>query len=130
MALKKYIGKKETNSYIDAIDKFLEQDFLPNVKSADYAYEGYRYEKIRTDTMDKIFKTHEQIIRSVMNKFKKNEDDVIQLDEINEIMSKGNFGILPGEITKCFALSKQLVIDEVNAGKSNPLPNLICYNSY
>jgi len=120
MALKKYISKKDSKSltFNDAIDRFLEQDFLPNVKSADYSYEGYRYEKIHIDPMNAVLKANEEILQGVFQKYKKNESDVIYLDDVKEIMEKGGFEVVNAELLKCFALSKMMIVDELNPGSS------------
>lgn len=116
MAIKKYISKKDTNTYNAAIDKFLENDFFPNVKSAEYSYEGYRYEKIHTEMVDNVLKAHDGLLEDVMKKFSKDEGKSIHLDEVRELLKKGKFEINPEELLKCFSLSKMLVIEERQEG--------------
>jgi hypothetical protein len=120
MAIKRYLNKKDTKSYTynDAIDRFFEQDFLPNVKTADYSYEGYRYEKIHIDPMNAILRANEEILKGVFQKFKKYSGNVLYLEDVKEIMEKGGFEIVNAELLKCFALSKMLVVDELNPGES------------
>jgi len=119
MAIKRYMNKKEKSyTYTEAIDRFFEQDFLPNVKSADYSYEGYRYEKIHIDPMNAVLKANEEILRGLFQKYKKDNSNVLYLDDVKEIMQKGSFEVVPAELLKCFALSKMLVIDELNPGTS------------
>lgn len=119
MAIKRYMGKKDKSyTFNEAIDRFIEQDFLPNVKSADYAYEGYRYEKIHIDPMNVVLKANEEILRGLYEKYKKDNRNALYLDDVKEIMEKCGFEVVPAELLKCFALSQMLVIDELNPGTS------------
>lgn len=127
MALKKYMSKKESNTYIGAIDKFLEQDFFPNVKSADYSYEGYRYEKIHTEPVDQVLRAHEQLLKGMMNRFA-NGQEAIKLEEVENLLNKGNFGINHAELLKCFSLSKMMVVDEREPGNNSKMMFVIVIN--
>jgi len=112
------MNKNEITSYNTAIDKFLENDFFPYMKSADYSYEGFRYEKIQTETVDAALKSHEKLLTEIFKIYKENETEVIKYEDIQKIIEKGNFEIVNEELLKCFALSKMLVIDELDPKNS------------
>lgn len=120
MAIRKYMNKYEILSYNGAIDKFLENDFFPYVKSADYSYEGFRYEKIHTETVDAALKSHEKLLTEVFKIYK--EAEVIGYEVIQKIIKKGRFEVVNEELLKCFALSKMLIIDELDPNNSKIRP--------
>lgn len=125
MAIKKYMNKKEINTYNAAIDKFLENEFFPTVKSADYTYEGYRYEKIHTEMVDNVLKAHEGTLEDVMSKYSKDDGKSLSLDEVRDLLKKGNFEIIPEELLKCFSLSKMLVEEERQEGQRSKIVSLL-----
>jgi len=116
MALKKHM--KGASSYNAAIDKFFDNDFFPNVLSADYAYEGYRYEKVQVEAVDNVLKNNEKTLKAIFDKFKSPNRDYITRKEIHDLVDRAKLGIIEEEVIKCFALSKMPIIDELNPGNS------------
>ncbi len=128
MAIKKHMGSKGITTYNGAIDKFFDNDFLPNVASADYAYEGYRYEKVQIDAVDNVLKNNEKILREIFNKFKSPNRDYITRKELQEFVIRSKLHIIEEEVVKCFILSKMPVIDELNPGNSTQIIIILTFN--
>lgn len=116
MAIKKYMGQKGINTYTAAIDRFLDNDFFPNTRSTDYSYEGFRYQKIQTDSVDLTLKHHEDTWRTLFEKFKSSSRDTISLKEILDLLKTAEISVIDEELKQCFILSKVMPIDELNPG--------------
>lgn len=119
LSIKKYFGVKDITSYNGAVDKFLENDFYPNVKStADYTYEGFRYEKIQNEQVDQLLKTYEKNLKDIFEKYKQSGKDNLNLQDILKFIKYYNVNMDDEEVKQCFTLSKIMPVDELAIGTS------------
>lgn len=116
MGLKKYSSGM---SGIEAVERFLEVDIIPGLKSAEYAYEGFRYERIQTQAMNNFLNIWVDQIKAVFDSLKKSNTNFVTLQAVSKYLAAKQINLDSPDITKCFGLSKMLVIDEIaesNAG--------------
>ena len=131
MAIKKYMSKKGIKSYNDAIDKFLENDFIPQTKNSEYEYEGYRYEKIHIEPIDICLRNNEHKYKELFENNKIKDTNEISYEAISKLLKDAKIDISEEELLKCFALSRMPIIDELKYDGSKYIVVYIgCYCGY
>ena len=117
MALKKYFNMKTSGSVATiagAIEKFIEVDFIPNVESADYAYAGYRYEKVQIEPVETVLKANDTKLKTLFDTYKTSGRDYITVPETINMFKRVKFDISETEIVHCFALSKMPTLNDLS----------------
>ena len=111
MGIKKYPAESQL---IENLEKFLEKDIIANLGSAEYDYEGYRYEKIQTQIVNDLLQDWIEPIRKKFDDIKQVSTDTVSLQSIVSLLKGMKVQLIEADIIKCFAFSKMLVVDEVN----------------
>jgi len=111
MALKKYSTEGQGK---DKIEKFMENNILPIFQSAEYVYEGYRYEKIHTVTMNNLLQHWIEQIKRQFSELKPSETGYVTLKSVSGFLNSKKVHLIDADVLKCFALSKMLIIDELS----------------
>lgn len=111
IGFKKYITSKKL-SPIDAVERLISHDLLPHVKTADYSYQGYRYEVVHSSVISKVFENNEWGLRALYGRITPSKEQSPTLKSFINFTQTNKIDILPEEIVKCFALSKMPIITE------------------